>query len=70
VKNVVRVDLNGETLYFTPAAYNEWRLSLSTGDFHVHKSKRIKRAPRVGLVTDLNGLLMPERRGAPRQFVV
>lgn len=58
MKNIVKVDLNGEKLYFTPAAYKEFRLSLSTGDFHCHKATRIKRAPKKDLVVDLNSYLL------------
>ena len=60
MKSVVKVKLGSETMYFTPAAYKEWRFSLSTGDFHTHQATRIKRAPRVGLITDLNSLLLEQ----------
>lgn len=63
-KNVIKVELSGEKLYFTPVAYKEWRLSLSTGDFHCHKHTRIKRAPKKSLVTNIKQLrfqqIMPE----------
>ena len=60
MKNIVKVELSGHVEYFTPAAYKEWRLSLSTGDFHTHKAKRVKKAPRKSEITDLNTLLLEQ----------
>lgn len=45
-RNIVRVNLNGEITYMTSAAYAEFRLQLSTGDFHVHKAVRLKKLPK------------------------
>lgn len=57
-KNIVKAELSGEVFYFTPAAYKEWRLSLSTGDFHTHKATRVKRAPKNNPAIDLNTYLL------------
>jgi hypothetical protein len=43
---IIQVSLNGEIQYMTEVAYQEFRLTLSTGDFHVHKARRLKRLPK------------------------
>ena len=45
-QTIVRVTLNGEKIYMTKEAYAEFRLQLSTGDFHTHTVKELKRRPR------------------------
>lgn len=36
---LVKVTMNGESFLYTPEAYNELRLQLSTGDFHTHQNE-------------------------------
>lgn len=45
-KQYVKVTLNGEVNYYTLKGYEEFRLTLSTGDFAVHKALKVKNLPR------------------------
>lgn len=45
-KSFIEVTLNGQKSYYTPKGYAEFRLTLSTGDFHVHTSRKLKRLPK------------------------
>ena len=45
-ETILKVESSGETLYMTKEAYGHYRLTLSTGDFHTHKAKELKRLPK------------------------
>jgi hypothetical protein len=43
---IIEVSLSGAKHYMTKEAYAEFRLQLSTGDFHTHKTRELKRLPK------------------------